>query len=100
MAKLRFTNKAVADLTDIWNYTVDTWSEEQADRYYEMLLASSRKIAENPELFGQKYELIAEDLYGFKAQKHIIFYHIETDGVVEILRILHESMDLKNRITE
>ena len=26
------------DLTEIWNYTVDTWSESQADKYYDELL--------------------------------------------------------------
>jgi len=34
MAKLKFTNNAVKDLTDIWSYTLDTWSENQADKYY------------------------------------------------------------------
>ena len=38
MAKLRFTNKAVEDLTSIWNYTFKTWSERQADEYYVWLV--------------------------------------------------------------
>lgn len=40
MAEVRYTHKAVEDLTDIWNYTADVWSEQQADNYYEMLVAS------------------------------------------------------------
>lgn len=28
------SNKAVDDLTEIWNYTFDEWSEQQADNYY------------------------------------------------------------------
>ncbi len=31
MAKYQLTNKAVEDLTNIWEYTVDTWLERQAD---------------------------------------------------------------------
>lgn len=31
MAEIRFTRKAVEDLSDIWNYTTDKWSEQQAD---------------------------------------------------------------------
>lgn len=31
MAKYKLTNKAVNDLTRIWNYTIDRWSENQAD---------------------------------------------------------------------
>ena len=38
MAGYSFTNKAVNDLSDIWNYTRDSWSEKQADKYYTMLL--------------------------------------------------------------
>ena len=33
MAKYKLTNKAVEDLSDIWNYTFDHWSERQADFY-------------------------------------------------------------------
>jgi toxin ParE1/3/4 len=32
MAKYELTNKAVEDLTKIWEYTIDKWSEQQADR--------------------------------------------------------------------
>jgi len=39
MTKYFFSNKAIEDLSAIWNYTIETWSEEQADKYYNMLLA-------------------------------------------------------------
>ena len=32
MAKYHFSNKAVEDLSAIWNYTFDAWSEHQADK--------------------------------------------------------------------
>lgn len=97
MAKLRFTNKAVDDLSDIWNYTFDTWSEGQADIYYNMLIDICRNIAENPKL-GKSYEEVAADLYGIIAGKHIVFYRNASDESVEIVRILHGSMDLRSRI--
>lgn len=99
MAKYRFTNKAVEDLSDIWNYTFDVWSERQADLYYEMLMDFCQEIAENP-MFGKNYAEIIESIYGFKANKHVIFYRILSEEEVEIVRILHGSMDLKNRISE
>ncbi len=34
MANYILTNKAVDDLSSIWNYTFDFWSEQQADIYY------------------------------------------------------------------
>ena len=35
MAEYYFTNKAVEDLTKIYEYTYEFWSEKQADKYYE-----------------------------------------------------------------
>ena len=99
MAKYRFTNKAVEDLENIWHYMVETWSEKQADLYYEMLINFCQSLADNT-AFGKKYDEIAEDLYGFRANKHIIFYRATTQKEIEIIRILHGRMDLKNRISE
>ena len=98
MAKFHLTNKAVEDLADIWNYTVETWSERQADDYYEMLVASCAQIAEYPQLLGKRYDDILEGLRGYKVKKHILFYRILSDNDVEIIRILHEQMDLQNRM--
>ena len=99
MAKYKFTNKAVYDLTQIWNYTLNKWSEDQADRYYHMLLKNCKEVANNPEI-GKYYSGVAENLFGFKAGRHIIFYRRITDNEVEITRILHEQMDIKNRIKD
>ena len=93
MAEVRYTHKAVEDLTDIWNYTADVWSERQADDYYEMLVASCRKIADNPE------RKLGEGIYGFKVNRHIVFYRILSDEI-EVVRILHERMDLSNRFAD
>ena len=100
MAKYRLTNKAVEDLADIWNYTFDEWSERQADDYYNMLISSCQKIATNPNLFGKCYDEIFDGLRGCKVGKHLLFYRLLDGGDVEIIRILHERMDLRNRISE
>jgi toxin ParE1/3/4 len=99
MAKYKFTQKAVYDLTQIWTYTLHKWSEDHADRYYHMLLENCKVIAINPEI-GKNYFGIAENLFGFKAGRHLIFYRKINDNEVEIIRILHEQMDIKNRIQD
>ncbi|MDX1327939.1 MAG: type II toxin-antitoxin system RelE/ParE family toxin [Arenibacter sp.] len=99
MANYNLTNKAVEDLNAIWDYTFDKWSEKQADRYYDMLLNSCQDIANNPDL-GKNYDGITENLFGLKANRHIIFYRIIENSPIEITRILHGRMDLKNRIKE
>jgi toxin ParE1/3/4 len=99
MAKYKFTNKAVHDLTQIWNYTLNKWSEDQADIYYQMLIKNCNEVANNPEL-GKNYSGVSENLFGFKAGRHIIFYRRIEDSEVEITRILHEQMDIENRIKD
>ncbi|MFN2395998.1 MAG: type II toxin-antitoxin system RelE/ParE family toxin [Bacteroidales bacterium] len=99
MAKYRLTNRAVSDLRQIWNYTFDKWSENQADRYYKMLIDNFDELAINPNL-GKDYHMVAESLLGFKAGRHIIFYHRIDNHEIEIVRILHEQMDLKSRLID
>lgn len=97
MAKYFLTNLAVEDLTEIWNYTYDNWSEEQADHYYEQLINAFELITNNPSK-GKSYEGIANNLLGFKVNRHIIFYRVVNPEQLEITRILHEQMDLERRI--
>jgi toxin ParE1/3/4 len=97
MSRYRFTNKAVEDLTNIWNYTLNEWSENQADIYYRMLIETCEEAAANPNL-GRDYSNITEFLLGIKSGRHIIFYQKVEENQIEIIRILHEQMDIKNRL--
>lgn len=97
MAKYKLTNKAVEDLAEIWNYTFDKWSEQQADKYYEMLISICEDIAINPSL-GKHYEGITQNLLGIRANRHVIFYRIIEDNYIEITRFLHGRMDLKKQV--
>ena len=99
MAKYRLTNKAVDDLAEIWEYTFDNWSETQADKYYFILVDSFNEIAGKPQI-GKLYFGIVDNLKGYQVGRHIVFYRVIENNNVEIIRILHERMDLKNRITE
>ena len=95
MGKYQLTHLAIQDLSEIWNYTFDNWSEQQADTYYEQLVNAFESITSNPDQ-GRKYDGIRSDLYGFKINRHIVFYRVISNAPVEITRILHERMDLKN----
>lgn len=48
MVKYYISNKAVEDLSSIWEYTLETWSEAQADIYYRELINAIKGIAERP----------------------------------------------------
>jgi toxin ParE1/3/4 len=97
MAKFKLTNNAVKDLSDIWNHTLESWSESQADKYYKLLLNACSSIAKKPQL-GKVYQEIYPELKGIKTSKHIIFYRVMEDKSIEIVRILHERMDVKDKL--
>lgn len=95
MGSFNLTNKAVEDLTNIWNYTFEEWSENQADTYYFLLLEMCQDLADNPTI-GKSYKDIGIEIFGFKAHRHIIFYEIISKNEIEIVRILHGRMDIEN----
>ncbi|MDG2432007.1 type II toxin-antitoxin system RelE/ParE family toxin [Flavobacterium sp.] len=99
MANYIFTNKAVEDLTQIWDYTYEVWSESQADKYYKEILEHCRYIAENHNS-GKNYHEISTEIFGYKSGQHILFYRIVNPTQIEITRILHSRMDLKNRMQQ
>lgn len=97
MAKYYLTNKALDDLSEIWDYTIETWSEMQAEKYYDLLLATCDDLANNPEL-GRNYDIVTKGILGFKSGEHIIFYSTVSKNEIEVARILHGMMDLKNKL--
>ena len=99
MAKVILRQEAIDDLNAIWDYTFEQWSEKQADKYYSTLRFACKEIGEDPDI-GKEYTGIKRDLLGLKSGKHIIFYHLISEEEIELIRILHERMDLKNRLTE
>ena len=45
--KYRISKQAIDDLNDIWFYTFNKWSKEQADRYYDLIIEEIEFIAKN-----------------------------------------------------
>ncbi len=99
MANYFLTNKAVEDLSKIWDYTFEVWSETQADKYYQMLLDYCGDLADSA-ISGKHYPEISKDIFGCRAGQHIIFYRPSTKYKIEIIRILHSRMDLRKRLSE
>lgn len=83
MAKDILRQEAIDDLNDIWAYTFEEWSENQADKYYATLKFACKQIEENPKL-GKEYEEISGNLLGLKSGKHIIFYQMITEKKLKL----------------
>lgn len=98
--KFKVSNEAQNDLENIWLYTFETWSIEQADRYYNLILDEIEFIAENPHS-GKDHSHVRKGYLRSKVKSHFIFYKInQKEESVEITRILHQQMDIENRLNE
>ncbi len=97
MATLVLRQEAINDLSDIWEYTSETWSESQAIKYYEAIKQASLDISQDISQ-GREYTEISRNLLGYRINSHIIFYHFVAASEIEVIRILHERMDLKRQL--
>ena len=96
MIVINKTARAEQDLLDIWLYTFRTWGEVQADRYLDELDLGIRLLAENPNL-GSDYSHICDGYRRFSINYHRVFYRF-VDESLEIVRVLHESMDIDTHL--
>ena len=92
------SKKAVADLEEIWLYTVEKWSTDQADRYYNLIFDEINYICRNSNS-GKSMEHFRKGYRASKVKSHFIFYRIVND-TIEVIRILHERMDIGNRLND
>ena len=96
MNKYRISKLAILDLEKIWVYTLENWSKDQADRYLSLLIDEIKYLADNFEI-GKNMDYIKIGYKSSKVKSHLIFYK-KVDGIIEIIRILHQRMDIENRL--
>ena len=94
--KIRFSRIALADVEEIYSYTRRQWGDDQADRYVDEIWETLEKIGANPERWRLREELHPGCRICF-AGRHAILYRIHEERV-EIARVLHGAMDLKQHI--
>ena len=90
-APYRISPRALADLDDIWRYSPETWSVEQADRYVDELERIFETIAAMPGLARERPEF-APPVHIHMHESHLIVYVIVGDHIA-ILRHLGGQQD-------
>ncbi len=99
MSKYIISQKALDDINNIWIYTAENWSAEQANRYYNMILDEIEFIAENFET-AKDFGHIRKDYCYSKVKSHLVFFRKTKHNEIEVVRVLHEKMDIKNRLID
>ncbi|WP_312765367.1 type II toxin-antitoxin system RelE/ParE family toxin [Epilithonimonas sp.] len=94
------SNEALNDLEKIWLYTFENWSIEQADRYFNLIMDEIEYISENPKS-GKDYNEIRKGYFRSRVKSHFIFYKINLKKErIDIIRILHQQMDIESRLDD
>jgi toxin ParE1/3/4 len=96
--KIILREQAMNDLEEIWLYTYEAWSLEQADRYHKLIFNEIEFLSTRPE-HGKNQNHFRKGYRSSQVKAHLIFYRC-SDSEIEIVRILHENMDIPNRLHE
>jgi toxin ParE1/3/4 len=99
MTGYTLSEKALDDLNNIWIFTAENWSLEQANRYYNLIMDEIEFVADNFET-SKDFGSIRKGYRYSKIKSHLIFFKRIENSDLEVVRILHERMDVINRIND
>lgn len=96
-ASVRLKPKARSDLDAIWAYSRERWGMEKANAYarliaraFDDLAAGSAQSVAVPHIRDGYFRLVAGS--------HVLFYRLPEPDVIEIVRILHQRMDVARHL--
>lgn len=106
---MRLTTAAEADFQNILRWTTERFSDAPARVYAETLSATLEELSASPKLIGVKTRNdIVKGLFtlhvarhGRKGRHFVMFRigHHHEQEVIEVLRLLHDAMDLSRHVT-
>lgn len=97
MKAYRLSYKARRDLDEIWDYSRDLWGARRAGAYLRDIRTAMEMVAERPSTGA-----VLEDLPAYRRRpvgSHMILYRLQ-DGVIMIVRVLHQNMDATRALSE
>ena len=91
------TAAARKDIIDTGRFTAEKWGKRQRDKYLKQLDDAFKLLARQPEI-GRDADDIKPGYKKFSQGSHIIFYRADTESKIVVARILHNSMDVDQRL--
>jgi toxin ParE1/3/4 len=83
---------AIADIEDIWQYSVARWGTRQAERYVAEIGKACEGLA-NGTRFSQDAGAVRAGYRRGLAGSHVIWFRPDPAGPLAVVRVLHQSMD-------
>jgi toxin ParE1/3/4 len=97
VSRYLLSTAAQADLEHIWDYTAQRWDVDQAEEYLRELQRAIERVAANPRL-GRACDEIRPGYLKLAAGSHTLFYRITAEGVIDVVRVLHQRMDVDRHL--
>lgn len=88
---------ALADISDIWDYSYSHWGADHADAYVLAIHAACEELAQTwakGRPAGQSAEHIRAGYRKYLVGSHVIFFRCQNRVSVEVVRILSQRMDV------
>jgi toxin ParE1/3/4 len=98
MGTFRLTNQAKSDLKSIAVYTQRKWGKEQRRIYLRQFDDTFQLLAETPDI-GTNCDFVKTGYRKFPVTSHLVFYRNINSSEIEIVRILHKRMDVKQHLS-
>lgn len=93
MSRYVLSPAARADLEDIWEHTCERWSSDQAEVYVREIQRAVERVAQSPSI-GRTCDEVRPGYRKHAVGSHVLYYRLVSADVVDIVRILHQRMDV------
>jgi len=89
----RLSALAELDIEEIFDYTINEYGQNQADKYTTELYSRFQWLADNPKT-GLNRDEVKEGYRSYFQGSHSIFFREASEGI-EIIGIVHQSKDIE-----
>ena len=100
--RLRVSAAASADFAAILQWTEQTFGRRQAQTYGDLLAATLGALLEGTDVAGStpRDEILPglRALHMRRPGRHVVLYRVPEPDVVEVMRILHDAMDIERHL--
>ncbi|BBK41083.1 hypothetical protein STVA_11030 [Allostella vacuolata] len=103
--RVALTETALRDLAQIVDWTAEHFGVSQAVRYRATILAAAAALQAGPDVPGARPAREVDPDFrvlhvarGGRSGRHLLLYRAVVDHQIDILRVLHDGMDIRRHI--
>ena len=98
--RVQLLEPASRRIDEIYQYTADRWSQDQAERYIAGLFDAIRGLGDETTNARPVQAALGVRGFYFKYERHFVYWRRLEDGTVGVVSILHEQMHQADRLRD